>query len=129
MQEDLTADSSPPPLQDAHVPRSSAPDFVKSFLEHQVGSSKSHETLLDKLRYQTVLLDPSHKHPKPSQPSRPRRLSSREKKKLKLHEIPPEQQNYEDFLPLHHLWLGYMEEVLQLKTDAGLNRLATPRLS
>ncbi len=100
------------------MPRSSEQEFLRSFIERQVGDAKAHDVLLDKLRVQTMLLDPAHKHPKPPGPNRSHRLSTREKRRLKLHEIPPEQQRYEDFLTLHHLWLGYMEEVLQLKEES-----------
>lgn len=103
----------------AFIPKSSQQRFVEAFLENQVGDSRSHEGLLDKLRLQAVLLDPAHKHRKPSRSNKSQRLSTREKRKLKLHEIPPDKQHYQDFLPLHQLWLGYMEEVLQLKAGEG----------
>ncbi len=100
------------------MPKSSSEQFVESFLSQAVGESKSQEAL-GKLRFQTMLLDPPHKAPKLSSSSahpRPHKLTTREKRKLRLHDIPHEQQRYEDFTPLHQLWLGYMEDLLQLKT-------------
>ena len=91
---------------------------MESFLAQQVGGLKAKDDLLQKLRLQAVLLDPPHRHPKPPGPRKPQRLTSREKKRLKLHQIPKEQHLYENFLPLHELWLGYMEELLQLKSDS-----------
>ena len=88
-----------------------------SFLSQEVGGCKSQDALLSKLRYQTVLLDAPHRHPNPSSRRRPQRLTSKQKRQL--HSIPPEQQRYEDFLPLHQLWLGYMEELLQLKSGSA----------
>ena len=95
---------------------------MKSFLERKVGDPKSHDALLEKIRLQTMLLDPPHKHPKPPRQHKPRRLTTREKKRLNLHTIPQEQQCYVKFLPLHELWLGYMAEVLQLQTLTGETR-------
>jgi ribonuclease P protein subunit POP4 len=43
---------------------------------------------------------------------KPKPLSSREKRALCLYEIPPEQQKYSIYEPLHRMWLGYMQEVL-----------------
>ena len=76
---------------------------------------------MEKLRFQTILLDSPQKAPKPSSSAhpRPRKLTTREKRKMGLHDIPPEEQRYENFLPLHQLWLGYMENLLQVITPAA----------
>ena len=99
---------------------------MENFLNESVGDQKSLDSLTEKLRYQTVLLDPAHKPPKPvcSTHPRPRALSTREKRKLRLHDIPPEKQRYDDFLPLHQLWLGYMDELLQVKTATSSSSAA-----
>lgn len=88
---------------------------MESFIDQEVGERKTQDNLMGKLRLQVVLLDPPHRHPKTPGSRKPQRLSSREKKRLKLHQIPREGHCYEDFLPLHELWLGYMEELLQLR--------------
>ena len=92
---------------------------MESFVRNLASNPKSHDELVKKLRLQAILLDPAHKHPKPPRPNRAHKLSSREKRKLELHKIPPEQQCYQDFLPLHRLWVGYMEELLQLGGGGG----------
>src|ERR1700760_3839504 len=46
---------------------------------------------------------------------KPRPLSSKQKRALGIHEIPPEHQKYEIFVPLHHLWLGYVRELLGIE--------------
>ena len=75
--------------------------------------------LLGQLRVQTMLLDPPYKAPKVVQSHRPpKRLSAKKKRKLKLHEVPKEKQVYELYVPLHELWLKYMEDVLQVGPDA-----------
>ncbi|KAK5996969.1 Ribonuclease P protein subunit p29 [Cladobotryum mycophilum] len=43
---------------------------------------------------------------------RPKPLSSRERRKLGLYEIPKEGQRYELFEPLNKLWMGYAREIL-----------------
>jgi ribonuclease P protein subunit POP4 len=45
---------------------------------------------------------------------KPRPLSAAEKRRLCLNEIPKEQQKYAIYEPLHNLWLGYMQEVLNV---------------
>lgn len=59
---------------------------------------------------------------------KPRPLSAAEKRKLCLNEIPKEQQKYNIYEPLHHLWLGYMREVLGLN-DAARAVYLTPASS
>ena len=41
-------------------------------------------------------------------------LSAKELRILDAHALPQEAQKYRLFLPLHHLWLGYMREILDL---------------
>lgn len=47
---------------------------------------------------------------------KPRPLSAREKRKSGLYDLPKEECKYSIFTGLHELWLGYMQEVLELKT-------------
>ena len=70
--------------------------------------------LLGQLRVQAMLLNPPYKTPKVTTPYRPpKKLSSRQKREMKIYEIPKEQQVYELYLPLHELWLSYMSDLLQ----------------
>lgn len=54
---------------------------------------------------------------------KPKPLTAKEKRKLRIYEIPPECQKYEIYEPLHTLWVGYVQEVLF--GDAGMAPRAT----
>lgn len=56
---------------------------------------------------------------------RPRPLSAREKRSSGLYDLPREECKYEVFKGLHALWIGYMQEILDLKTD-GRSGVVTP---
>ncbi|KAF8473818.1 Rof/RNase P-like protein [Kalaharituber pfeilii] len=43
---------------------------------------------------------------------KPKPLTAREKRKLRIYDIPPECRHYEIYVPLHKLWIGYVQEVL-----------------
>jgi ribonuclease P protein subunit POP4 len=43
-------------------------------------------------------------------------LSNKERKNLKLYDIPQEQQKFDLVEPLHELWCGYMEETFRLSS-------------
>ncbi|KAF2032631.1 RNase P/MRP, p29 subunit [Setomelanomma holmii] len=59
---------------------------------------------------------------------KPHPLSAAQKRKLCLNEIPKAQQKYAIYEPLHHLWLGYMREVLGI-SDAERAVYLTPASS
>lgn len=89
--------------------------FIEAFLSSRVDSRKMKSGLLGQLRLQTMLLNPPYKTPKVTTPYRPpKKLSSRQKREMKIYEIPKEKQVYELYLPLHELWLSYMMDLLQL---------------
>lgn len=50
---------------------------------------------------------------------KPKPLSSKERHKLGLHKVPRVGQKYATFLPLHNLWLGYVQEVLGTEIYTG----------
>ncbi|RPB19502.1 ribonuclease P protein subunit p29 [Terfezia boudieri ATCC MYA-4762] len=54
---------------------------------------------------------------------KPKPLTAKEKRKLRIYEIPPECQKYEIYEPLHTLWVGYVQETLF--GDAGMAPRAT----
>ena len=65
-----------------------------------------------------MLLNPPYKSPKMAAPHRPvKKLTARQKREMKVHDIPKDKQEYSLYLPLHELWLGYMTDLLQLGTD------------
>jgi len=43
---------------------------------------------------------------------KPKPLTAKEKRKLRVYKIPPECQKYEIYEPLHTLWVGYVQETL-----------------
>ncbi|CAI7594549.1 unnamed protein product [Penicillium bialowiezense] len=49
---------------------------------------------------------------------KPRPLSAREKRKTGLYDLPKEECKYAIFNGLHELWVGYMQDVLDLKSPA-----------
>lgn len=50
---------------------------------------------------------------------RPRPLSAREKRASGIYDLPHEECKYALFCGLHDLWVGYMQEILDLKTNGG----------
>lgn len=43
---------------------------------------------------------------------KPKPLSAKEKRALKIYQVPKEARKYEIYEPLHKLWIGYIQEVL-----------------
>lgn len=82
----------------------------------------------NKIQHRTLLLRPSSPPPaavnaranrrkarqqaKEKRKQKPAPLSSRERRRLGLHEIPKRDQKYELYEPLNKLWTGYMHEIL-----------------
>ena len=59
---------------------------------------------------------------------KPRPLSAREKRKSGLYDLPKEECKYAIFNGLHDLWVGYMQDVLDLKpTHCLLYTSPSPR--
>ena len=56
---------------------------------------------------------------------RPKPLSSRQRRKLGLYDVPRDGQKYARFTPLHQLWLGYMRELLGQEPHTGGQGAAT----
>jgi ribonuclease P protein subunit POP4 len=56
---------------------------------------------------------------KDKQKIRPKPLSTRERRKLGLYDIPRDGQKYDIYEPLHNLWLGYVREVLGTDLHTG----------
>ncbi|XP_055350524.1 ribonuclease P protein subunit p29-like [Paramacrobiotus metropolitanus] len=70
-----------------------------------------------------LLLDPKRKSKKSKKPRPPQGLTHKERKELKVFDIPKEQQKFSIFEPLHALWCGYMEEAFRLShlQSSGVN--------
>ncbi|XP_065914569.1 ribonuclease P protein subunit p29-like [Dysidea avara] len=99
------------------------PQLISSFIHSCVEKKKVDEGVERQLQTQVILLDPPqrpHKEEKKSSlliPQRCRRLNAKQKRQLKLFEIPKEEQKYSLYLPLHSLWVNYMEDLLQLNVN------------
>ena len=92
--------------------------FIEAFLSSRVEGRKMKGGLLGQLRIQTMLLNHPYKAPKVTTPYRSiKKLSARQKREMKIYDIPKDQQVYELYLPLHELWLSYMRDLLQLGPD------------
>lgn len=59
---------------------------------------------------------------------KPRPLSAKQRRKLGLYDVPREGQKYVTFLPLHRLWLGYIQEILGTEVYTG-GQAAAAKLS
>lgn len=57
-------------------------------------------------------LERLRKKEKESRRRKPKPLSAREKRISGIYDIPKSAQNYEIYVPLHKMWLGYMWEIL-----------------
>ncbi|KAJ0302639.1 hypothetical protein COL5a_001580 [Colletotrichum fioriniae] len=88
----------------------------------------------EKIQYRPLYLRPSSPPPpsnaretrrkareesKRKQKLKPKPLSSRERHRRGLYEVPREGQQYSIFEPLHRLWLGYIEEILGSELYTG----------
>ncbi len=69
--------------------------FIEAFLSNRVEPLKLKSGLISQLKMQTMLLDKAYKSPKIVDSHRPiKRLSAREKRRLKIYDIPTKKQTY-----------------------------------
>ncbi|KAH8913039.1 RNase P/MRP, p29 subunit [Coniochaeta sp. PMI_546] len=89
----------------------------------------------DKIQHRTLHLRPSSPPPSNGRDARrrarqkqaeqrkkalkPKPLSSRQRRKLGLYDVPKEGQKYAIYEPLHRLWLGYIREILGNEINTG----------
>ncbi|XP_033126081.1 ribonuclease P protein subunit p29-like [Anneissia japonica] len=97
-------------IQEAEKPKK----FVRSFMTQYV-PQKCHPILEEVLTTTRVAVDVTRtsKRKGKSSKGRQKRLSSKQRKALKLFDIPKEQQRYDMYIPLHQLWLDYIKEYMQ----------------
>ncbi|XP_072168791.1 ribonuclease P protein subunit p29-like [Diadema setosum] len=99
--------------------------FVTSFIKRHVPDNRASEKV-SLVRRRDVISEggkvrrkkPARKETSSNRKRGKKMLSTREKKKLRLFEIPPEQQKYELYTPLHQLWLDYMRETLMTQNPS-----------
>ncbi len=69
--------------------------FIEAFLSNRVEPLKLKTGLIPQLKMQTMLLDKAYKSPKIVNSHRPiKRLSTREKRRLKIYDVPKKKQTY-----------------------------------
>uniref|UniRef100_A0A8C4NGU1 Ribonuclease P protein subunit p29 n=1 Tax=Eptatretus burgeri TaxID=7764 RepID=A0A8C4NGU1_EPTBU len=98
--------------------------FVRAFLQQAVPGLGSEESIQGRLKRQALKLKfrPSgtpgnlkkgrRSGLRGGRQSRGKALSSRRRRKLGAFKLKPERQRYSIFLPLHHLWLEYIESLV-----------------
>uniref|UniRef100_A0A8C4QDY8 Ribonuclease P protein subunit p29 n=1 Tax=Eptatretus burgeri TaxID=7764 RepID=A0A8C4QDY8_EPTBU len=83
--------------------------FVRAFLQQAVPGLGSEESIQGRLKRQALKLKFRLRG---GRQSRGKALSSRRRRKLGAFKLKPERQRYSIFLPLHHLWLEYIESLV-----------------
>ncbi|CAM1511007.1 Fc.00g085200.m01.CDS01 [Cosmosporella sp. VM-42] len=105
-----------------------APKATKDLLARAHSPDSANRIYNDKIQHRPLLLRPTSPPPaalnarvsrrkarrdkKAKQKVRPKPLSSRERRRLGLYDIPKDGQKYSIYEPLNRLWLGYIREVL-----------------
>ncbi|OZJ02847.1 hypothetical protein BZG36_03223 [Bifiguratus adelaidae] len=102
------------------VTKAFVPNFVTSLIPSEGQPQRTYDT---KVKGKVLSLDnptkPTGKD-KSRRTHQRKKLTAKEKRELKIYDFPQESRKYEIFLPLHQLWLGYMEELLgQGSNDAA----------
>ncbi|XP_033625501.1 ribonuclease P protein subunit p29-like [Asterias rubens] len=97
------------------VPKDSK-DFVNSFLKAAAPKGRSEEIEKFSSRKEMVM-DALNKKKRSKRKRSKKALSTKQKKQLNMNDIPPEQQKYEMYEPLHQLWLDYIRDSLQLNRE------------
>jgi len=103
----------------------SAKSYVASFTERMVQNNTAD---LEKMHREPVMLDRLNTHKNKSNKKRKRKeMSAREKRSRGIYRISPKNQRYDMYLPLHELWTGYMQELLNLAPNSNL-KVVYPKL-
>ncbi|KAK2183451.1 hypothetical protein NP493_312g07000 [Ridgeia piscesae] len=90
--------------------------LIGQFLQKRLDKKRQNEGIAENLKFCVEPLEVSGKKRKKFQLTRAKRktLTARERRELKLFEIPPEQQRYDMYTPLHELWDNYICDLLKL---------------
>ncbi|XP_078368475.1 ribonuclease P protein subunit p29-like [Oculina patagonica] len=105
----------------------SATSYVYSFTTRVVQNNT--DQLGSKMQCDPVMLDRLNKHKNKSN-KKPKRkeMSAREKRRRGIFKISPKNQRYDMYLPLHELWKGYMQEMLNLTSGNSNLKIMYPKL-
>lgn len=93
-------------------------DFVEAFLKRHLPRNRLLKGEDEEIKSKFLMLD-NTKTSKASnkRPTRKKKsLTSRECKNLKIFKVDKTSQSYESYLPLHQLWLEYMEELVNFNS-------------
>jgi ribonuclease P protein subunit POP4 len=112
------------------------PNIGEELLQRAHSDPEASTIFLERVKQRPLLLRPSS--PTPAQDARARRqherlqkeraqrkskkpkpLSAKQKRTLRIYEIPKSQQKYSIYEPLHEMWCGYVREILGLSGDAS----------
>lgn len=99
-----------------------SPDiFIDEFLKSLVEKKKVDNGLLLEVRNQVLVMSATSRGKRPAR-RKPlkNKLTAKMKKKMKLFEIPKEEQKYDLYLSIHQLWKGYIRDLLR-----GASNLST----
>ncbi|XP_022342004.2 ribonuclease P protein subunit p29-like isoform X2 [Crassostrea virginica] len=89
-------------------------DFVTNFLISTLPEKRIRQGELENLEYFKQNLDNKRTRKRTPKIFNRKSLTSRERRKLKLFDIPKEGHKFETYLPMHELWKEYMRETLGL---------------
>ena len=121
--------------------------FSQSLLARSHSPQTASQVYRDKIAHRPLLLRPTSPSPKTDNARtarqkvnaakafsirklhRPRPLSAKQKRLLSVYEIPESQRNYNIYIPLHHMWIAYMQDTLRLakQVDGKLIKEITPQ--
>ncbi|XP_062032083.1 ribonuclease P protein subunit p29 [Lepus europaeus] len=100
-----------------HLGAQRAEAFVKAFLKRSM-PHMSQEARENQLHRKAVVLEYFTRRKPKEKKKKPKGLSARQRRDLRLFDIKPEQQRYSLFLPLHELWKQYIRDLCNgLKPD------------
>uniref|UniRef100_A0A8W8JXY5 Ribonuclease P protein subunit p29 n=1 Tax=Magallana gigas TaxID=29159 RepID=A0A8W8JXY5_MAGGI len=89
-------------------------DFVANFLKATLPEKRLRKGEIENLEYFKQNLDNKPIKKRKLKESKRKSLTSRERRKLKLFDIPKEGHKFETYLPMHDLWKEYMKQTLGL---------------
>ncbi|KAI9825356.1 MAG: hypothetical protein M1826_007034 [Phylliscum demangeonii] len=115
------------------MPAANQPHIALELLAHAFSKDEANRIFTEKVKQKPLLLRPTdlgaanarevrrreraRKLAERKRSLKPKPLSAKEKRTLKIHDIPAEARRYALYEPLHRMWIGYIQEVL---ADGGM---------
>jgi ribonuclease P protein subunit POP4 len=115
-------------------PKDDSQSLTQELLRRAHSPDSANRIYSDKIQYRPLFLKPSSPPPSTARDARrkarddkkkrakalkPKPLSARERRKLRLYDMPKDSQKYSIFAPLNKLWVGYIREVLGSEIYSG----------